>query len=579
MDTLRRTSSLRRVAMTATLAALLVPAGQAEAATSRSKAKAPVVTSVTPMRAEVGKTLLIKGSHFRKGKGRNSVGFKADGAAVVFVKADISTTRRIYVKLPAKLEKVMVADAGAIKATRFHIRVLASRFGKRFTSNRLSPVISPGPQKAAAPGESAVTSDITAAPAGSAPAEAPAPAAPEGDCDADGTPNGVDGDDDNDLLADALENEIGTDGCKADSDGDTVPDGYEFRSAVDLNDDEYQTPNQTAAAPAKLGYPNALLEDAGVDYDGDGLSLTVEYQLWNTTTPAAAKTLADPGVVNGSLAATPLNYSDGLQYSKSERCPNVVGGNPALCGSATHDNRRVPSLKSLEDGQFANFVSWADAKGYLKVYLHDTSAWYDHQNGRVQYDIRDVNRKNGLEAGEQVTSDYDRDSYLDDGERDEDADGLSNLVELRGEMQPAYWTSCYSAELAYPVDYAGTSLLDGDTDGDGVRDGADDQDHDDVPNIMELSRMRASGFDDTDDGVIRPANPDGSQPPASTGGGRTCKPDEELDPKAKRHSGFYGQVNPFNPCEPDRNSRSCMKVFTFGSLPAPFDGPDWWSLQ
>src|SRR3954454_13185286 len=99
MDTLRRTSSLRRVAMTAALAALLAPAAQAEAA---SKPKAPVVTSVTPMKAKVGDTLLIKGKNFRKGKGRNSVGFKRDGAAVVFVKADISTPTRIYVKVPAK---------------------------------------------------------------------------------------------------------------------------------------------------------------------------------------------------------------------------------------------------------------------------------------------------------------------------------------------------------------------------------------------------------------------------------------------------------------------------------------------
>ena len=38
--------------------------------------------------------------------------------------------------------------------------------------------------------------------------------------------------------------------------------------------------------------------------------------------------------------------------------------------------------------------------------------------------------------------------------------------------------------------YAGTDLVDADTDGDGVRDGADDQDHDDIPNIMELQPQR-----------------------------------------------------------------------------------------
>ena len=80
MDAHRRTSTLRRVATTASLAALiLIPAGQADAA--KKKPKSPVITAVSPMKATVGQTLTIKGRHFRKGKGRNSVGFKRDGAA------------------------------------------------------------------------------------------------------------------------------------------------------------------------------------------------------------------------------------------------------------------------------------------------------------------------------------------------------------------------------------------------------------------------------------------------------------------------------------------------------------------
>ena len=42
------------------------------------------------------------------------------------------------------------------------------------------------------------------------------------------------------------------------------------------------------------------------------------------------------------------------------------------------------------------------------------------------------------------------------------------------------------------VTYAGTDIADEDSDGDGVRDGADDQDHDDIPNIDELSRNAAT---------------------------------------------------------------------------------------
>src|SRR3954454_6332499 len=101
MDRNRRTSSLRRVAMMAALAALLVPAGTADA---KTKAKSPVITAISPMNATVGDTLKITGKYFRKGKGRNSVGFKRDGLAVIFVKADVSTERRMYVKVPSRLQ-------------------------------------------------------------------------------------------------------------------------------------------------------------------------------------------------------------------------------------------------------------------------------------------------------------------------------------------------------------------------------------------------------------------------------------------------------------------------------------------
>ena len=50
----------------------------------------------------------------------------------------------------------------------------------------------------------------------------------------------------------------------------------------------------------------------------------------------------------------------------------------------------------------------------------------------------------------------------------------------------------YKDEKPYPVAYAGTSPIDADTDGDGVRDGADDQDHDGIPNFRELSRNMAA---------------------------------------------------------------------------------------
>ena len=59
-------------------------------------------------------------------------------------------------------------------------------------------------------------------------------------------------------------------------------------------------------------------------------------------------------------------------------------------------------------------------------------------------------------------------------------------------MNPEYWKDCYARE-PYHVALRRTSHVDADTDGDSVRDGADDQDHDDIPNVMELSRNAATG--------------------------------------------------------------------------------------
>src|SRR3954453_11700196 len=118
METPRRIPRLRRVAVMAALAALLVPAGQAEAA--KKKIKQPVITAVSPMKAEVGDTLTIRGRYFRKGKGKNTVAFKRDGAPAVFVKADVSTKRMLTVVVPAKLDPWFATRGVAKVPTRFH---------------------------------------------------------------------------------------------------------------------------------------------------------------------------------------------------------------------------------------------------------------------------------------------------------------------------------------------------------------------------------------------------------------------------------------------------------------------------
>ena len=232
----------RRAALMAALGALLAPAtaGAATAHASKKKAKKyPVVTSVSPLQTNIGKTLTIRGRNFKAGRNKNTVLFKRDGGRAVFVKADIGTRRLLKVTLPAKLEDALREVNGSPSMTRFRLRVLSERLSKSFTSAGRSPQI--GPELPPAPPkieDQSVTN-------------------PDGDCDGDGAKNAVDGDDDNDLLTDADELGMRLDPCKSDTDGDAVEDGYELRSAQDWNDDEYQAPNGFLPYPAKRPYPNA----------------------------------------------------------------------------------------------------------------------------------------------------------------------------------------------------------------------------------------------------------------------------------------------------------------------------------
>jgi hypothetical protein len=199
--------------------------------------------------------------------------------------------------------------------------------------------------------------------------------------------------------------------------------------------------------------------------------------------------------------------------------------------------------------------------------LADGEPWWNHDVVGHLYGLLDMNR-DGSESGtvqpgyartETTYYDLDRDAYLSDNERDEDADGLTNYDESHGRMTPEYWAACYASESPFPVGQVATDVNDPDTDGDGVRDGADDQDHDDIPNVMELSRLAASGLWD----AVSPCVPlDGLPSPPDT-----------------NHPDAYGRVNPFNPCLPAVWSRTCTRHPGEGAG-APFDGSlDWASLN
>jgi hypothetical protein len=97
------------------------------------------------------------------------------------------------------------------------------------------------------------------------------------DCDSDGLVDDVDPDDDNDLLSDTIEVQIGTDRCQPDTDGDQVTDYYEYRVAYAING------GPVLPYPGRRPYPNPLTADSENDWDGDQLSTLAEFFAWRYT--------------------------------------------------------------------------------------------------------------------------------------------------------------------------------------------------------------------------------------------------------------------------------------------------------
>jgi hypothetical protein len=354
----------------------------------------------------------------------------------------------------------------------------------------------------------------------------------DGDCDSDGQLNRVDADDDNDLLFDTAEKNLPfpLDPCRLDTDGDGVGDGYEFRSARDFNNDEYQNLNAFLPYPGKQPYPNPLdASDSNADFDGDGLTLAEEHSLWRFTMKNGAPAPTPQSLESGAAA---LSYSDGMKYSVYQQ--------------PYSDDRRSPALAAVGYGKEIEFHQWLQSSGYWNVHRPDGGSGL----------ILDFNRDGvvsdavlpGFIASEAHYLDRNGNGWLADDERDEDADGLSNWDETHGRMTSEWWKARYERETPFRITFAGTRVDDPDSDGDSVRDGADDQDQDDVANIGELSRN------------------------ANTG--RAFDP-KDLDAALANPIPGHGRVQPFNPCEPFTDSEPCPTYRPFTNAWAPFDGPPW----
>jgi len=393
-------------------AVLALPAGIAAA----KAPKYPVITKVTPMKVGVGDLMTIKGKGFRAGKNKNTVVFKRFGQRAVFVKAETATTTAITLHVPLKLQAYMKLENNQPVPSVFAIRIIARRFGQKFTSRKLSPTVGPAGTGIIAPG-------ITP------------PSAYE-QCLATAQANPT-ADEDKDSLSNGLEQSVGTDPCRTDTDTDGLADGWEYQSALDLN-------SRAFPYPGKKPWPNPLdPTDLNSDFDGDGLVAWQEFQLWQFA--------GSPFGAGGDIAV----YSDGTQNS---------GGQVLTAGNA--------ALQRL---------------------------------------------------------DLDVDGNLTDDERDADNDGLSNMIEYNNAGTQNWWTKGpYKDEKPYFWrTFADPSPIDADSDGDGVLDGADDQDVDGYDNYTEMEfNFRGALY-----------------------------------------------VQPFNPCLPDPYAITCSRYIPLdsGAVYAPFD--------
>ncbi|HEY7629837.1 MAG TPA: IPT/TIG domain-containing protein [Thermoleophilaceae bacterium] len=480
------------------------------AAKSHAKAKsaaAPVITSVRPMKLKIGQRLTIHGKNFIKGRRKNTIVFMGAGKRVVWVKADTASKNTLTVKLPNKLAVLLADKSGKQKATRLLIRVIARKSGKAFTKRSKSPVVSPsasiqsggGPQAGACAGVSNANADS-----------------------------------DGDMLSNGLELALGTNPCVADSDGDGVTDGYEYQSALDLN----RTGNTNSIpwpGPTKRPYPNPLDgSDANTDFDGDVLTLKEEYTAsfaWvlgldptHTQLATFVPYAPNPNPNNNVMVVA---YSDGDQTTNPTAQGNAIGvptGPAAPCEAG-----QTPSTQSGFDVDGNGVTDAGDVLSYQGFGAFNAAV------GPTPTPLGWMNEmeKNGV-----------GNCYLSDDEKDIDGDGLSNYTEAHGPlMNQKWWATFVPKAGTYPIDYNGTNWLDRDTDGDGIPDGADDQDHDGYTNIEESTPLA----DPTADADVQAASV-WTWPTA---------PDQ------------HPNVDAFNPCLPNDMSPTCNRYLGDGTY-APF---------
>lgn len=380
----------------------IAPSGAAAAPSKGSKAQ-PKITRVLPMRVRVGDTLTIKGSGFRARPRRNTVIFRSGSGRTAFAKPRRASRRKLVLRVPASVARLLRVADGRQRPTRLNLRVLAGTFSK-FTPRRLSPVV--------------VSATDTSGPGGK-------PGKPIVVCNDDS-------DHDNDLLSNSLELQVRTDPCLLDTDKDGTSDGWEYFSAKDLN-------TKAVPYPGKRPYPNPLdPSDADADFDGDVLPAGIEFRLWRYSGSSfqPARTGTTPG--------SPLGYSDGTQASRPEETPSAPAfRSPQYTLPYAFSPPAYPARYVMPHAGAYHAANWtdderdADADGlnnYVETAGPGLASWWTASLAKEEVDPWPETyfgsfTKRPFADTDPADPDLDGDTLLD-GEDDQDDDDVLNFHEM-----------------------------------------------------------------------------------------------------------------------------------------------------